>query len=785
MLDKYDSKEAEKRIAELWKKEKVYTFDEKSKKKLYSIDTPPTTISGDQLHVGHVLSHSQMDFIARYKRMRGYNLFYPYGADNNGLPTEAFVERENKIVAEQLGREKFIELVKKTIDKYQEQYKDVWRSIGLSFDWSLYYDTMNKEAQIASQLSFLELHKMGRTYRKETPTIWCPVHKTAVSQMELEDKTEKSVFYYIRFSKEVTIATTRPELLPAIVAIFVNPDDKKNAKLVGKKIKVPLTDREVKVLADNRVDPTKGTGVVMCCTFGDQTDIEWYKAYNLELRIVINESGKMTEGKYKGMGARETRKAIVEDLKKEGYIVKEEEIEHDVKVHDRGKHDIEFMVKQQWYIRVLDLKEELLRLGKELRWHPEFMHYRYDNWVKGLQWDWCISRQRFFGIPFPIWYCKKCGEPMLATKDQLPVNPDVDKPKGKCTKCGSDTFAPETDIMDTWATSSLTPLINARWATDKKRMDIYPMSLRPQASDIITFWLFTTVLKCYLHTKKLPWSDAFISGFGLDPKGKPMHKQLGNIIGAKTALDKYGADPLRYWAASTNLGEDASFQEKELVSGQRLINKLWNVAKFIEANCGDFKGKPGKRIDSWITSRAMRLVKDVTESLDDYNYATAKRLTEEFFWFFSDNYLEFVKYRIYNKDTSANHTLTSTFLIVLKLLAPFMPFVTEEIYQKVYRGKMEKAVSIQVSDWPEYDAKSVDEKALKEGNTAQKVIEFIRQWKHNNKMALNAELQELTINIDLGETENDVKGAMNIKKISKGKGSAQIPETDISIGIGR
>ena len=782
MLDKYDQKEVEKRVAELWKKERVYDFDERSNKKVYSIDTPPPTISG-HLHTGHLFSYSQADFIARYKRMRGFNVFYPFGLDNNGLPTEILVEKEHNVVAEKLGREKFIELVEKTKDKYEEEYKRVWHSVGISADWSLLYTTISKDSRTASQLSFIELHKMGRAYRKETPTLWCPKDRTAVSQMELEDKTEKTRFVYIRFSKDVEIATTRAELLPAIVAIFVNPEDKKHAKLVGKKVKVPLFGNEVSIMADQRVDPKKGTGMVMCCTFGDQTDIEWYKAYNLDLRIVIDDSGRMTFGEYKGMKPEEARKKIIEELKKGGHVTKEQEIEHDTKIHERCKHEIEFIVKEQWYIRYLDLKDELLKLGRQLRWYPEYMHHRYDNWVQNLQWDWGISRQRFFGIPFPVWYCKNCGEVKLAEKSQLPVNPLVDKPKLGCAKCGSTEFVPEADVMDTWATSSLTPLINARWATDKKYMDkIYPMSLRPQAHDIITFWLFTTIVKCYLHTKKLPWSEAVISGHGLDPKGKPMHKSEGNTIDAAKMIAKYGADPIRYWASSSTLGEDASFQEKDMISGQRLVNKLWNVARFIEQNCKDFKGQP-KEVDKWITARSLYVLKESTELLESFNYAGAKRAAEEFFWFFSDNYLEFVKYRIYGKDPSANVTLGYVFLLVLKLLAPFMPFVTEEIYQNLFRGKLDKAVSIHISDWPTFDKKWVDEKSLKQGDAAQKVIEYIRQWKHNNKMALNAELQEVVLSEKLGELEDDVKGAMNIKRISVGKGGEKVPGTEISLEI--
>ena len=321
------------------------------------------------------------------------------------------------------------------------------------------------------------------------------------------------------------------------------------------------------------------------------------------------------------------------------------------------------MVKPQWFVKGLDMKEESLRLGNELKWHPEYMHIRYDNWVKGLQWDWCISRQRFFGIPFPVWYCKKCGEMKLAKKEQLPVNPLVDKPEGKCEKCGSVDFSPETDVLDTWATSSCTPLILARWATDKKYMGkIYPMSLRPQGNDIISFWLFTTIVKCYLHTKKLPWADAFISGYALDPKSRPMHKSLGNVIAALPAIEKYGADAIRYWSGTTNLGEDSSFQEKEMKSAQRLVNKLWNVAKFIEkTDSVSFDRKPGRVMDRWMLSKLQLLIKKATADFEEFNYAAAKRSVEEFFWSFSDNYLEFIKYRIYSGDKSPDYALNTVF----------------------------------------------------------------------------------------------------------------------------
>ncbi len=783
MLDKYDAKETERRLIDFWEREGINAFDPNSKREVYSIDTPPATVSGN-LSVGHLMSYTQMDFMARYRRMRGYNLFYPMGMDSNGLPTENFVEQKYGTTPQKLGSQKFLELVRKTVEEYQEEYKGIWRSIALSVDWSLLYDTMGSDERKTSQLSFIELYNQGRAYRKETPTLWCPVHKTAVSQIELDDVPEKTTLVYIRFSDDVTVATTRPELLPACVAIFVSPEDKEHAKLVGKTVNVPLFEYSVKVIADPRVDTKFGTGMVMCCTFGDQTDIEWYKAYNLELKLVMDDSGTMTYGRYAGMKPAEARKQIVEELRKEGRIVKEEQIEHNIKVHERGKHAIEFMVKKQWYVRVLDLKSELIRLGNELKWHPAFMHVRYDNWVDGLQWDWCISRQRFFGIRFPVWYCKKCGAVKLADVKQLPVDPGEDKPVGKCDSCGSTEFVAETDIMDTWATSSLTPLILARWAGDRKYMPaIYPMSLRPQGNDIISFWLFTTIVKCYLHTKKLPWSDAFISGYGLDSKGRPMHKSLGNVIEAKKAIEQYGADAIRYWAASANLGEDLLFQEKELVSAQRLANKLWNVAKFVEkAGVGKREGRE-RAIDSWMRCRATLAVKSATDCFEDFNYAGARRSAEDLFRLFSDDYLEFVKHRVYGADKSANATLSEVFLTVLKLFAPFMPFVTDEIYTKLFFGRLEKGVSVHVSDWPDYDAKLLDAKNEKLGDDAEKVIAQIRRWKHDNRLALNSELNEVVLSSSLGEFEDDIKGAMKIKSVSVGAASTQVQGSDIRIEI--
>ncbi len=779
MNDKFDPNEAEPRIRAFWDKERAYHFDKGSSKPVYPIDTPPPTISGF-IHIGHVFSYSQADFIARYRRMRGFNVFYPFGFDNNGLPTEILVEKDNKTTAEREGREKFIQMVHQVSDKYIGIYTDVWKQMGISADWSLQYTTIGEDSRRISQLSFIELYKMGRAYRKETPSIWCIKCRTSISQMELEDKVLKSKFYDIKFSDDVTIATTRPELLGACVAVFVNPDDKKNSRLVGKKVRVPIFGQEVEVLADKRVDMEKGTGMVMCCTFGDLVDIEWYMAYSLPLRIIIDDRGIMSDGPYKGMKIGEAREAIAADLKSKGCVTKENDIEHTVNVHERCKTEIEFIVKKQWFIKYLDLKEKLIELGKGLDWHPEYMFTRYKNWVNGLQWDWSISRQRYYGIPFPVWYCKKCGEALMADEKNLPVDPVKDAPKAKCLKCSSQEFEAETDVMDTWATSSVTPLINMKWRSAEELKSIYPMALRPQGNDIISTWLFTTVVKCYLHTGMLPWKSVFIAGHALDSKGRPMHKSVGNIVEPKEIVPKYGTDALRYWASLSRLGEDARFQDKDLVAANRLANKMWNVAKFVGKSSKVLDYSASKPLDRWLLSRLMLAVKDATDRFDAYDYSNARRVVEEFFWFFSDNYLEFIKYRVYGNDSSQNYALNTAFLYVVKMLAPFMPYLTEELYSGLFaKDAVEK--SVHVSAWPAYSESMFSKEDYEKGEKACAVIAAIRQWKHDMKMALNAELSELVISERIEGFEDDIRGAMKIKALTTGSGGMPVQGTGITI----
>lgn len=783
MQKRYNPKVVEEKIQKFWEKSKIFRFNLKSKKPIYSIDTPPPTVSG-LLHIGHVMHYSQFEFVARQKRMMGFNVFFPFGFDNNGLATEILTERTKGIKSEDMTRKQFIKAVNEVTKKGEEDYEKLWKRIGVSCDWSSLYRTIEPRIQRMSQLSFLELYQMGRIYRKEAPTIWCPKCSTAIAQVELEDKELSSSFDDIIFKLEdgmqITIATTRPELLAACVAIFVHPDDKRYKTIIGKKAIVPIFKQKVPILKEKAVDPQKGTGIVMCCTFGDLADIDWFRAHKLPVKKAINEKGIMTKesGRYQGLSIKEAREQIKRDLKNFGLLTKEKKIKHTVNVHERCGTEIEFLVSKQWFIKYLDLKKKFLELGNKINWYPNFMKIRYENWINGLQWDWSISRQRHYGIPFPLWYCKKCGKVILADEKQLPVDPLKDKPKKKC-KCGSKDFMPEKDVLDTWATSSLTPLINAHWKEKNNLMKkLFPMNLRPQAHDIITFWAFNTIVKSYFHTKERPFKDIMISGHGLDPHGKKMSKSKGNFVDPWDVLNKYPADAVRFWAASARLGHDLPYQEKDIITGQKLLTKLWNATRLVEKTLKKYKGRKPKKlrtIDKWILSKLMRIVKKASNDFDIFEYSTAKIETEIFFWRdFCDNYLEMVKHRIYKgKDLSAQYTLYTTLLTVLKLFTPIIPHVTEEIYQNIFRRR-EKDISICVSKWPKVDKKLIDKKAEGIGELAKGIISEIRQTKSSRGDSLNTEYKLVTLLQEQYEKLNkdvidDIKGTMKIKKIKIGK----------------
>ena len=781
-MDNYDFKTAENKWLKFWDKEQIYKFDPKSKKKIYSIDTPPPTVSG-KMHIGHAFSYSQGDFIARYHRMKGENVFYPFGTDDNGLPTERLVEKLKNVKGSKMDRTEFIKLCLKTLQEIKPGFIQDWKNIGVSADFNVFYSTIDDHCRKISQKSFIDLYKDGREYQKEAPTIWCPQCETAIAQVELEDKEIESSFNDIIFKlengKDLIIGTTRPELLGSCVAIFVHPDDKRYKNLIGKKAKIPLFNKEVPILTDEKADPEKGTGAVMCCTFGDKTDAEWYKIHKLPLIISISRNGKMTEnaGKYSGLNIKEARIKIIEDLKENKLLVSQKKIIHPVNVHERCGTEIEILNSKQWYVKYLDLKNKFIESGKKLNFYPEHMFNRYENWVKGLQWDWCVSRQRFFGVPFPVWYCKKCGEIILAEEKQLPVDPLKDKPLKKC-KCGYNEFEADKDVLDTWATSSLTPQIAASLFPSLYKK-LYPMNLRPQAHDIISFWLFNTLVKSQLHNGFNPWNDVVISGWALDQHGKKMSKSKGNVVEPQAVLDKYGADALRFWAASSKLGDDLPYQEKELVSGQRTVNKLWNASKFCFMHLEEYKGEVPKKLnatDRWLLSKLNNLIKTCTDSFEVYEYSRVKANTELFFWkTFCDNYLEIVKDRLYNPDRrgkenrlSGQYTLNYTLITILKLFAPIMPFITEEIYQNYYKKNLKKS-SIHLLEWPESNKKLIDNKIEELGDKVVEAISYVRKEKAMKGKSLKEPVKILILSKDLKEFEDDIKAVTQADKIEYGK----------------
>ena len=789
--NKYDAQSSEEKWQKYWEDNKIYKFDPKTKKEIFSIDTPPPTVSG-KMHIGHARSYSQQDFVARYKRMKGFELFFPFGTDDNGLPTEKLIEKTKKVKATKMDRDEFIKLCLKTLDEeLRPEYLSDWKRIGFSADFNIFYSTINEKSRKISQKAFLDLVKKERVYRKASPVIWDPVMETALSQVEVVDKEVKSTFNDIAFKKEngdiVKIATTRPELLCACVAVFVHPDDERYKDLVGNELIVPYYHFKVPVLADERANPEKGTGVVMCCTFGDQTDIEWFKAHNLPLKKGILKNGTMSElaGDLAGLKIKEAREKIIESMKKSGELLAQKDITHVVNVGERSDAEIEFLNSEQWFIKYLDLKDEFVKRGNELNWFPEHMKNRYTNWIEGLQWDWCISRQRFFGVPFPVWYDKKTGEPVYADEDQLPVDPLKDLPKGYTRE----QVIADKDVMDTWATSSLSPHLAADLFEDHPvYKKIYPMSLRPQAHDIITFWLFNTVVRSHLHDNVLPWKDTIISGWALDPNGKKMSKSKGNTITPQEKIKQFCGDALRYWAASAKLGEDVPTQDRDFQNGQKLVTKIFNASKLVLMHLEDYKDEKPEKLeifDEWILGKFNKTIQEATEGFERYEYSKARWATDMFFWQdFCDNYLEVVKDRLYNPDSrgkngriSAQFALKRILKGILKLYAPIVPYITEEVYS--WRFSQEDDMkSIHISKWPKCDEVMLDVDIESSGDQAIAIIQEARKFKAQKQLSMKAELETIKVKTDkdLSKFVDDLKATTKAKDIvfEKGEFSVEI-----------
>jgi valyl-tRNA synthetase len=790
----------ESKWGERWEADGTHRFDREraTPESIFSIDTPPPTASGS-LHIGHVFSYTHTDVIARFQRMRGRSVFYPMGWDDNGLPTERRVQNyygvrcdpslpyeadfeppfeggdgKSTKAADQkpVSRRNFIELCERLTREDEVQFEKLWRDLGLSVDWTQSYRTIGEEALFTSQLAFLRNVERGEAYQAMAPTLWDVTFRTAVAQAELEDRDQPAAYHRVAFHKPdggtIEIETTRPELLPACVALVAHPDDERYKPYFGTTVTTPVFGVEVPVLAHHLAQKDKGSGIAMICTFGDVTDVVWWRELDLPNRAIMgfdgriiaeaplaitSEAGREAYAQLAGKTVFSAKQAMVELLRASGELIGEpKNITHPVKFFEKGDKPLEVVSTRQWYIsngaRDEDLRARLLASGRELAWHPEFMRVRYENWVGGLTGDWLISRQRFFGVPIPVWYPLDADanpvfdEPIVATRDILPVDPSSDAAPGyrEDQRGQAGGFVGEHDVMDTWATSSLTPQLAAGWERDPELFElVFPFSLRPQGQDIIRTWLFSTMLRAELEHGRRPWDHAALSGFIVDPDRKKMSKSKGNVVTPSDMLETHGSDAVRYWAASSRLGTDAAFDPQnptQIKIGRRLAIKILNAAKFIHGAgpSADSDAAISNPLDLSMLATLSEVVHQATIALDNYDHARALEVTEAFFWTFCDDYLELVKERAYggadaDKD-SAVAALHSALSVFLRLFAPFVPFATEEAWSWSNSG------SVHVAAWPnEVELAGVEEGVTAVLDLASRALTAIRRAKTDAKVS--------------------------------------------------
>ncbi len=784
-----------------WDDERVYHFNRSaSRAEVYSIDTPPPTVSGS-LHIGHVFSYTHADLIARFQRMSGKEVFYPMGWDDNGLPTERRVENyfgvrcdpslpydpdfevpaspaEAKV---SISRKNFVELCQRLTATDEEVFKNLWRHLGISVDWTLEYSTISPHSQAISQRAFLEMLERGEVYSSVAPTLWDVDFRTAVSQAELEDRERPANYHRVAFARgdgagQVEIETTRPELLASCVALVAHPDDERYQALFGTTVVTPLFHVEVPVLAHELADPAKGSGIAMICTFGDTTDVTWWRELALPTRALIGRDGRFLPADFgaadwptrdlaaatafyaqlEGRSVNQVRATVVDALRENGALIGElRAITHPVKFYEKGERPLEIVTSRQWFVKTLEHRDELLARGEQLQWHPDFMKHRYRSWVEGLNVDWNISRQRFFGVPFPVWYrldehgVVDFDHPLLADAAALPVDPSSDAAPGfdESQRHQPGGFIGDPDVMDTWATSSLSPQIAGHWGTDLFER-IFPLDLRPQAHEIIRTWLFSTVVRSHFQHDSLPFSDALISGWVLDPDRKKMSKSVGNVVTPMPLLELHGADALRYWAASGRPGTDTAIDEAQMKIGRRLAIKVLNVSKFV---LGRLEGVEGlhaddvrEPLDRDLAAILAQLITDATAAFQGYDYARALERTEAFFWSFCDNYVELAKSRAYGDPAdpatrSAHATLSLTLAALQRLLAPFVPFVAEEVWRWWHEGSVHRA------PWPTLEELAGAPAATGVYGAVGDVLEAVRREKSTHKVSQRKGVAELVV----------------------------------------
>jgi valyl-tRNA synthetase len=813
----------EQRCSERWEAAGTYRFDRtKRRDQIYAIDTPPPTVSGS-LHVGHVFSFTHTDCVARFHRMQGRELWYPMGWDDNGLPTERRVQNYFGVRCDpslpydpnfqpppeppkqpiSISRPNFVELCLRLTVEDEKAFEELWRHLGLSVDWTNTYTTIGRQAQRTSQLAFLRNLARAEAYSSEAPTLWDIDFKTAVAQAELEDRDQAGALHRIAFHRpdgsDAVIETTRPELLPACVAVVAHPDDDRYRNLFGTAVTTALFGADVPIVAHELADPEKGTGLAMICTFGDVTDVVWWRELGLPVRSILQRDGRLQASPPDGLSAagraayqelagktvKQARTQVVDQLRASGELRGDPTpITHAVKFYEKGDRPLEIVTSRQWFIHTLEHRDALLRRGKELRWHPPYMQARYESWIEGLNSDWLISRQRFFGVPFPVWYrldddgARDYTDPLVPNEDRLPIDPTTDLPDGY-TEAQRDRpggFTADPDIMDTWATSSLTPQIASGWVDDPDSFKrLFPMNLRPQGHDIIRTWLFATVVRSHLEHDSLPWSDVAISGWILDPERKKMSKSKGNVVTPMALLTQYGSDAVRYWACCARPGTDTAFDEGQMRVGRRLAIKILNASRFVLrlASSGDgievSADDVSTPLDRAMLARLAALVEEATTAFEGYDYARALERTESFFWFWCDNYLELVKGRAYGaygeeQAASAQAALRLALSVLLRLFAPFLPFVSEEVWSWWHEG------SIHREPWPRADeirpaSPSGDPRLL---DTVAWVLARIRAAKTERKLPMPAPVARVSVEAPSDQLEllelatEDLKEAGNV-----------------------
>ncbi|UCB59815.1 MAG: valine--tRNA ligase [Candidatus Bathyarchaeota archaeon] len=803
---KIDFLAAEEKWQQKWEEWGIYHFDWKNRSKsTFSIDTPPPYPSGE-FHMGNVLNWVYIDIVARYKRMRGFNVHFPQGWDCHGLQIERRTENEYGIEKSGIPTAEFIRLCKRFVDKYVDIMKTAVKQLGCSNDWTMEYKTMNPDYWRRTQLSFIILYRKGYIYQGTHPVNWCPNCETAIADAEVNYESHQGDLFYIKFLLEegghLIVATTRPELIPACVTVAINPKDNRFRKYAGRNIVTPISRRAVKIIKDNMVDPKFGSGVVMICTFGDKADVKTVAKYELPVTEVITKDGKMNRraGKYEGLTLAEAKTAIADDLEKQGLMVKREPVQQEIGLCDRCGAPIEILETKQWFMRTRKLTEQVEKTANTIKWHPDYMKTRLIDWAKSLDWDWVISRQRVFGTPIPIWYCQECGEIILADEDSPPIDPKQQNPNvSKCPRCNHTKFTPERDVFDTWMDSSITCAVHAGWpnVSETELRRLFPADLHASGTDIIRTWAYYLMVRHLALFNEKPYKTCLINGMVLGNDGRKMSKSLGNYIATPEVFKKYGADTSRQWAAGGGTtGSDIPFRWPDVEYAWRFLIKLWNACRFASLLLKDYE--PAKKapadlplLDKWLLTKMDHTTVKVGEALERCQFNVVMEEIRNFTWRdLCDNYIEAAKHRLYKNEVygeeqrrAAQYTLYTALFRVLQIFAPIAPHITEEIYQKMFAEDL-KHKSIHLSPWPEVKRQEIDDEAVEKGDLLVAVIREVRREKARKRIPLNAVIKELIIIVEseeynrvLSRNAKDISGTCRIQKI------AVMPQGDNGIEV--